>query len=353
MTDYKKLCKVCAHVFFYDEFTVESAKKLKVEIDDARDRIVKDKLKGLILHINSEGGDPNACYYLFNILASLPVSVHTVIDGVAFSAGAILFMVGKERFMFENSILMFHGLHTTVKRTLRKTSAEELLDRVKIFETQEIQIIRSKSVISNKQLERLFESDKFLGHEEALHYNFANNIIHCKKGDAVKVSSLSRSIGKSDISNPIDNLQTTILSILSGSAKSEPIRLLLGFDGPAIYTSILPLCNYLSLYNNTICTAVAPCDELETCVMMSGAYRLAFSLCHFKLRLASDIGSSNEQMKDRGRNNKMIQDVFKRIIKTRANIPFLAFRKIDNTTISLDPQKALEWNIIDGIIPST
>lgn len=354
MTDFTKLCQTCAHVFLYEDFNMESAKKLKTDIDDACDKVAKEKLQGLILHISSYGGEVYACYYLFNILASLSLSVYTVIDGAAFSAGAFLFMIGKERFMFENSLILFHGLHTTIKNgTLRKTSAERLLERIKLFDKKFIQMIRSKADISDNDMEKMLKTDKILGCEKALHYKFASKIIYCEKSDTRKAIGLTRSIGRSDISQPLDNLKSTISTMLSASSKSEPIRLLLGFDDPTLYTTILPLCNYLSFCKNAVCTAVAPCNHLETIVLMSAAHRLAFSFCHLELLTVSNAEPNVEVFTDTISNNKLVENLFKKIIKSRASIPSATLKIIEKNTIYLDPEKALQWNIIDGIIPST
>lgn len=80
----------------------------------AQDEFLKDlsALEGkdeVTVHINSVGGDMYAGIAIYNRLKGLAAHVTTINDGLAASAGSLIFMAGDDRKMHAGSNLMIHG----------------------------------------------------------------------------------------------------------------------------------------------------------------------------------------------------------------------------------------------------
>lgn len=80
----------------------------------AQDEFLKDldelsNKDNITVHINSVGGDLYAGVAIYNRLKGLAANVTTVNDGLAASAGSLIFMAGNTRKMNTGSNLMIHG----------------------------------------------------------------------------------------------------------------------------------------------------------------------------------------------------------------------------------------------------
>ena len=75
-------------------------------LSDIADLDTKDNVT---FHINSVGGDLYAGISIYNRIRNMKANVTTVIDGLAASAGSLIFSAGKTRKVTESSTMMIHG----------------------------------------------------------------------------------------------------------------------------------------------------------------------------------------------------------------------------------------------------
>lgn len=66
--------------------------------------------KPLYLHITSYGGDLLACFRAIDAIKRSEIPIHTVVDGYAASAGTLMSVIGKKRYMTPSSYLLIHQL---------------------------------------------------------------------------------------------------------------------------------------------------------------------------------------------------------------------------------------------------
>ena len=66
--------------------------------------------KPLYLHITSYGGDLLACFRAIDAIKRSEIPIHTVVDGYAASAGTLMSVVGKKRYMTPSSYMLIHQL---------------------------------------------------------------------------------------------------------------------------------------------------------------------------------------------------------------------------------------------------
>ena len=74
--------------------------------------------------IDSYGGSVYGCLDMIGILEKASLPVYTVVNGKAMSAGAILFGMGKRRFMAPNATLMLHDAATYTSGKIEEIKAD-------------------------------------------------------------------------------------------------------------------------------------------------------------------------------------------------------------------------------------
>ena len=66
--------------------------------------------KPIRLFITSNGGSVHQALLMYDLIQSLRIQVHTICRGYVASAGTILSLAGKKRFITSNSYMLIHQL---------------------------------------------------------------------------------------------------------------------------------------------------------------------------------------------------------------------------------------------------
>ena len=74
--------------------------------------------------IDSYGGSVYGCLDMISILKKSSLPVHTIVNGKAMSAGAILFGMGEKRYMSEHATLMLHDAATMTGGKIEEIKAD-------------------------------------------------------------------------------------------------------------------------------------------------------------------------------------------------------------------------------------
>lgn len=83
------------------------AKKTKAKMADV---IVEPK--PIVLNITTHGGIVHAAFSVVDTIRALRVPVHTVVSGYVASAGTLISLAGKRRFITPNSFMMIHEIRS-------------------------------------------------------------------------------------------------------------------------------------------------------------------------------------------------------------------------------------------------
>ena len=104
-------------IFFYGGVNSDSAKALKDSLKYAINNGVifetsfpDIKSPPIKLHIQSYGGSLLDTLYIVDIIKGSPIPIYTYVDGYAASAATLISVVGKKRFMSENSLMLIHQI---------------------------------------------------------------------------------------------------------------------------------------------------------------------------------------------------------------------------------------------------
>lgn len=105
------------HIYFSDNITQKTAFQLCKQL-----RILETSLKmeaittqvepEIYLHITTDGGCVSSAFSIIDCMNNLKVPVNTVIDGDVSSAGTIISIHGKKRYVGENSYVLIHELRS-------------------------------------------------------------------------------------------------------------------------------------------------------------------------------------------------------------------------------------------------
>jgi ATP-dependent protease ClpP protease subunit len=120
------------HIYFKTDVTKESIDKLATEIDHMNfkmSNLLKKTAMGtftpkqIYLHITTNGGDLLSGFFGYDKIKNSKFPINTIIEGSVASAGSLLSIAGKNRYMTPNSHLLIHQLRTGIIGTY-----EELVD---------------------------------------------------------------------------------------------------------------------------------------------------------------------------------------------------------------------------------
>lgn len=106
-------------IYFYGGLNSDSAKALK---DSLKYAINNGKsfmtsfpdmdVPPIKLHIQSYGGSLLDTLYIVDIIKGSPIPIYTYVDGYVASAATLISVVGKKRYMSENSLMLIHQITT-------------------------------------------------------------------------------------------------------------------------------------------------------------------------------------------------------------------------------------------------
>ena len=127
------------------------------------------------LHIQSNGGSLFHTLYIIDLIKNINTPVYTYIDGFAASAATLISVVGKKRFITQNSLMLIHQLSGSDSGKFDEL--EEQLTNMKVLMT----IIRNTYLnytnINPVLLNSLLKKDLWLDARTCLTYGLVDEII--------------------------------------------------------------------------------------------------------------------------------------------------------------------------------
>lgn len=162
-----------SHVFFYAEVTMQTVGQLHEILLVVANQ--KKKPAAITLHVFSEGGCPNAGLCAYDIVRTLSVPVHTIMEGFVCSAATYICLAGAKRSMMAFATMMIHQISTTFTGTY-----EELL--VDVQNSKQIMDMSVRLYVAHSSLDRVaitacMKDDIYFSAQEALQNGFIDTIV--------------------------------------------------------------------------------------------------------------------------------------------------------------------------------
>ncbi len=170
------------NVYFYGPVTSDSCKELSdiLLLLDTNSKMFGInfgvKPPPINLHIQSEGGSLLNSFYIVDLINKLDTSIYTYVDGYVASAGSLISVVGKKRFMTKNSFIMIHQLSSSLGEG-KYNYLDDNMDNLNKFMTNIRNIYLEKTKITINNLNDILDHDLWMNSEECLELGLIDEIL--------------------------------------------------------------------------------------------------------------------------------------------------------------------------------
>jgi ATP-dependent Clp protease protease subunit len=133
--------------------------------------------KPIKIFIDSPGGEVYPCFGLLSIIESSKTPIYTYAVGHAMSCGFLILIMGKKRFAYKLSSLVYHQIASAVWGDVKQLE-EEMIEIKRLQEKVE-KIVLDKTKISKEKLEENYDMkrDLFFDLDEAIKLGIIDEII--------------------------------------------------------------------------------------------------------------------------------------------------------------------------------
>lgn len=168
------------HIYFYSEVERESIFELIALIREAEEESVLTSLKlnieelPIFLHINSLGGCVHNALLAIDVISSCKVPIHTIIDGATASAGTLISIVGKKRYIRPSARMLIHQLSSQCWGKMNEI--EDEYENLKNLMEEIKKIYKDNTSIPKKELEKILKHDLWFDSDKCIQYGLADEL---------------------------------------------------------------------------------------------------------------------------------------------------------------------------------
>lgn len=159
-----------------------SSYTLKEEIDRA-------DVDAINVYINSYGGEVGEALAIYSALRRHKATVHTFCDGFACSAASVIFCAGEKRTMGALGLLMIHNCMSAPGYSNAK-ELRKVADDLDVINQSSIEAYKQVSVLEEKQIKKLMDSETWISAAKAVEWGFATDIADSEEEGYVTQSAL-------------------------------------------------------------------------------------------------------------------------------------------------------------------
>ena len=141
---------------------------------DLEDLSTKDNIT---VHINSVGGDLYAGIAIYNRLKSLPANVTTVNDGLAASAGSLIFQAGNTRKVHAGSNIMVHQAMGMLFGYYQTKDLKEVIKQLEAGNKAAVNIYAEASGRDVADMKAMVDKETWLTGQEAVDAGLADEVV--------------------------------------------------------------------------------------------------------------------------------------------------------------------------------
>ena len=168
------------HIYFYSDITRDSVYELMTFIREAEKYCVVTAFElsldeiPIYLHINSYGGCIHSAFAVIDVISGCRVPVHSIVEGATASAGTLISISCKKRYIRANAYMLIHQLSSSCWGKMNEIDDEyknltELMERVK-------KMYEDYATISKKKLDKLLKHDLWLNSSVAISNGLADDL---------------------------------------------------------------------------------------------------------------------------------------------------------------------------------
>lgn len=131
--------------------------------------------KPILLYITTHGGSVYAALKVIDVIQNLKIPVHTIVSSYVASAGTLLSLAGKKRYIMQHSFMLIHelrgsfwGKHSDAREQLG--NMDKIMDLVKTFYIE-------KTKITEEEMKEILGRDRNLNVEECIEKGLVDEIM--------------------------------------------------------------------------------------------------------------------------------------------------------------------------------
>lgn len=168
------------HIYFYSEVNRHTIFKLVQYIREATEYSVVTSLKlsideiPIYLHINSNGGFLFSAFAAIDAIKSCPISIYSIIEGAVASAGTLISVVCKKRYIRPNAHMLIHQLSSSLGGKMN--AIEDEFKNLTDISVMMKKLYTENSKLSKKVLADLLKQDIWLNSDKALEYGLVDEL---------------------------------------------------------------------------------------------------------------------------------------------------------------------------------
>ena len=167
------------HIYFYSEVDRKSIQSLIKFIREAEEYCYTTSFKlsidvPIFLHISSFGGYIYDALNAIDAIQRCRIPIYSIVEGSVASAGTLISVVCKKRFICPNAYMLIHQLSGEVFGKMNEivdeySNLSELMDIIK-------KIYMEHADFSKRKLEKLLKHDLYLNTDKILKYKLADEV---------------------------------------------------------------------------------------------------------------------------------------------------------------------------------
>jgi len=176
-----KIIRELNHIYFHCEVDRESGFQLATLIREAEEESLITCLKlgieevPIYLHINSLGGYIYESLIIIDIMTACTVPIHTIVEGSTASAGTLISIFGKKRYIRPNAYMLIHQLSTDSWGG-KMNEIEDEFKNLQDLMVKIKQIYREKTKLKKKELNDILKHDLWFDSDKCIECGLVDEI---------------------------------------------------------------------------------------------------------------------------------------------------------------------------------
>lgn len=168
------------HIYFYSEIDRNTISKLNILIRQTEEYCVITSLRlridvvPIYLHIYSSGGYIHAAFSTIDVINSCKVPVYSIIEGATASAGTLISIVCKKRYIRPTAYMLIHQLTSEIWGKM-----DAIIDEYKNLSqlmAKITDIYIEYSSLTPKKLDKLLKHDLWLDAKKSIKYGLVDEM---------------------------------------------------------------------------------------------------------------------------------------------------------------------------------
>ena len=175
-----KIYRELNHIYFYSEIDRNTVSKLNILLREAEEYCIITALKlridlvPIYLHIYSNGGYIHAAFSTIDVINSSKVPVYSIIEGATASAGTLISIVCKKRYIRPTAYMLIHQLTSEIWGKMDAIIDEyknlsQLMKRI-------TDIYSEYSSLTTNKLNKLLKHDLWLDAKKSIKYGLVDEL---------------------------------------------------------------------------------------------------------------------------------------------------------------------------------